>query len=110
MRHFAEGELNLEPSCGQQMRITAEKTTVNGLGVHPADHFLSQLQMKSWYAHHCRSGKKWERQGLLAAGISTDIQARQISDDNGCSTEFHLFCSGKISLHHEYSVLLPLPH
>lgn len=39
MRHFAEGELNLEPSCGQQMRITAEKTTVNGLGVHPAEPF-----------------------------------------------------------------------
>lgn len=39
VEHFAEGELNLEPSCGQQMRITAGKTTDNGLGVHPAEPF-----------------------------------------------------------------------
>lgn len=34
-----EEELNLESSCGQQMRIAAGKTTDNGLGVHPAEPF-----------------------------------------------------------------------
>lgn len=46
-------------------------------------------------------GKKLEGQGLPAAEISIDIQARQISDNNGCNPEFHLFCSGETSLHPE---------
>lgn len=50
-------------------------------------------------------------QGLPVAGVSTVMQARQISDENGCNigvfNKFHLFCSCKASLHHKTRRLCP---
>lgn len=34
-----KGELNLGPTCGQQMRVTVGKAKHNGLGVHTAKSF-----------------------------------------------------------------------
>lgn len=96
------------------MRNTAGKATDNGLGFHPAEPFPFPAADEKLVCTTVGVGKKWEGQGLPAAVASTDIQARQISDDNGYNTEvlnkFHLLCRGKTSLHHEaveYSVLLP---
>lgn len=55
-------------------------------------------------------------QSLPVTGVSTAMQARQISDKNGCNVgvfnKFHLLSSCKASLHHKTiddSVLLPPP-
>lgn len=111
---FAEGELNLGPSCGQQMRLTGGKATDNGLRVHTAKPFPSPAAEEELVC--TRSGRKWEAQGLPVAAAGTVMPAGQTPDENECNAgvlnKFHLLCSCKTSLHHEITdcfVLLPSP-